>query len=37
MQNSRMKNFYDIYVMANLFDFDGSLVVDAIRATFDRR
>ena len=37
MQNSRMKDFYDIYVMANLFDFDGLLVVDAIRATFDRR
>ena len=32
-----MKDFYDIYVMANLFDFDGLLVVDAIKATFDRR
>lgn len=37
IQNSRMKDFYDLYVMANLFNFDGLLIVKAIRATFDRR
>lgn len=35
--NSRMKDFYDLYQLAERFDFDGSLLVLAIRATFGRR
>lgn len=35
--NSRMKDFYDIWVLASKFDFDGALLERAIRATFDRR
>jgi predicted nucleotidyltransferase component of viral defense system len=35
--NSRMKDFYDLAVLARAFDFDGSVLVRAIRATFARR
>jgi hypothetical protein len=35
--NSRMKDFYDLFVLARGFDFDGALLVRAIRATFERR
>ena len=37
MANSRMKDFYDLYVLAREFAFDGSTVAGAIRATFKRR
>lgn len=37
LANSRMKDFYDLRVLAELFDFDGTLLVKAIRATFQRR
>jgi predicted nucleotidyltransferase component of viral defense system len=37
MANSRMKDFYDLLVLARDFDFDGELLVRAIRATFGRR
>jgi predicted nucleotidyltransferase component of viral defense system len=37
MANSRMKDFYDIAVLARSFDFDGELLTRAIRATFERR
>lgn len=37
MANSRMKDFYDMVVLARLFEFDGALLARAIRATFDRR
>jgi len=37
MANSRMKDFYDLLVLARGFDFDGDLLSRAIRATFDRR
>ncbi len=37
MANSRMKDFYDLVVLSRLFEFDGALLVRAIRATFDRR
>jgi predicted nucleotidyltransferase component of viral defense system len=37
MANSRMKDFYDIVVLANSFEFQGQLLLDAIRATFKRR
>ncbi len=35
--NSRMKDFYDVYVLAASFPFQGSVLADAIRATFARR
>ncbi len=35
--NSRMKDFYDLGVLARRFEFDGALLVRAIRATFGRR
>ncbi len=37
IQNSRMKDFFDVHSMTHLFKFDGDLLVDAIRATFKRR
>jgi hypothetical protein len=37
MTNSRMKDFYDVAVLAKSFDFDGERLVRAIRATFERR
>lgn len=35
--NSRMKDFYDLCVLAREFEFDGSVLCRAIRATFARR
>lgn len=35
--NSRMKDFYDVAVLARGFDFDGDVLTRAIRATFERR
>lgn len=35
--NSRMKDFFDIALLATNFDFDGDALAAAIRATFDRR
>lgn len=35
--NSRMKDFYDIYALAQMFEFDGPLLSKAIRATFATR
>ena len=35
--NSRMKDFFDLYVLARDFTFDGKTLVRAIRATFKRR
>jgi predicted nucleotidyltransferase component of viral defense system len=37
MANSRMKDFYDLMVLARDFDFDGSVLTRAIRETFKRR
>jgi len=37
MANSRMKDFYDVFLLSRLFDFDGSILCDAIRNTFVRR
>jgi predicted nucleotidyltransferase component of viral defense system len=37
MLNSRMKDFYDIWVISKQFDFKGPALVRAIKATFDRR
>jgi hypothetical protein len=35
--NSRLKDFYDIWLLANRFEFDGALLAQAIRATFQQR
>ena len=37
MANSRMKDFFDVVVLSQAFDFEGDLLVRAIRATFERR
>jgi hypothetical protein len=37
MANSRMKDFYDIWTLARIRDFDGSTLARALRATFQRR
>ncbi len=37
MANSRMKDYYDIYVLSQTFSFDGLDLVSAITATFKRR
>lgn len=37
MINSRMKDFYDIWFMSQLFSFDGENLSNAITATFERR
>jgi hypothetical protein len=37
MANSRMKDFYDLWVLARQFEFDCHLLSRAIRATFERR
>ncbi len=37
MANSRMKDFYDLTVLAERFSFDGSVLAGAIRNTFARR
>ena len=35
--NSRMRDYYDLWVMAREFEFDGETLQAAIRATFKRR
>lgn len=35
--NSRMKDFYDLWLLASQFAFDGALLASAIRATFAHR
>lgn len=35
--NSRMKDYYDIWALAQNFDFEGEVLKDAIKATFRRR
>lgn len=37
MANSRMKDFFDLWVLAQRFEFDGAIVARAIQATFERR
>jgi predicted nucleotidyltransferase component of viral defense system len=37
MQNNRMKDFYDIWVLSRTIDFSGSELSEAIRLTFERR
>lgn len=35
--SSRMKDYYDIYYLANKFDFDGAMLTEALRKTFENR
>ena len=35
--NSRVKDFYDLWFLSQNFEFQGSLLVQAIKATFERR
>ncbi|MFA5170194.1 MAG: nucleotidyl transferase AbiEii/AbiGii toxin family protein [Sulfuriferula sp.] len=35
--NSRMKDFYDIWIILRKYPFDGNILVKAITATFERR
>jgi predicted nucleotidyltransferase component of viral defense system len=35
--NSRMKDFYDLWVLTNQFDFQGNVLQEAIRQTFQNR
>ncbi len=35
--NSRMKDFYDLWLMTRQFDFDGADLVEAIKRTFSHR
>ena len=35
--NSRMKDFYDIWILARQFEFDGLLLTQSIKATFEQR
>ncbi|MBI5049840.1 MAG: nucleotidyl transferase AbiEii/AbiGii toxin family protein [Nitrospirae bacterium] len=35
--NSRMKDFYDIWLMMRQFDFDGLKLVEALKGTFEHR
>lgn len=35
--NTRMKDIYDLWILAEHFEFDGQTISDAIRATFERR
>lgn len=37
MANSRMKDFYDLWVLARSFNFEGTVITEALRATFQRR
>jgi hypothetical protein len=37
MLNSRMKDFFDLWVLAKHSDFDGSVLLLAVTATFERR
>jgi hypothetical protein len=36
-KNSRMRDFFDVYMLAAAQSFDGELLVRALRTTFDRR
>jgi hypothetical protein len=35
--NSRMKDYFDLWVFMESFEFDGAMLTEAIRATFDRQ
>lgn len=35
--SSRMKDYYDLYYLANKFDFDGATLTEALQKTFENR
>jgi len=35
--NSRMKDFYDLWLMMRSFDFDGLILAEALKRTFEHR
>jgi hypothetical protein len=35
--NSRMKDFYDIWVLSRTFDFQGNILAEAVEKTFEKR
>jgi hypothetical protein len=35
--NSRMKDYFDLWVFTESFEFDGEMLAEAVRATFDRQ
>ena len=35
--SSRMKDYYDLYYLANKFDFDGATLTEALKKTFENR
>lgn len=35
--SSRMKDYYDIYYLANKFDFDGKMLAEALKKSFENR
>ena len=35
--SSRIKDYYDIYYLANKFDFDGATLTEALKKTFENR
>jgi hypothetical protein len=37
MSNTRLKDFYDLWILATDFSFDGSILSAALKATFNRR
>jgi Nucleotidyl transferase AbiEii toxin, Type IV TA system len=37
LANSRMKDFFDVWILASMFEFAGSRVSEAIKATFSQR
>ena len=37
MSNSRMKDFFDLWTLSKLFQFNGPILCRAVRATFERR
>ncbi|HUV12696.1 MAG TPA: nucleotidyl transferase AbiEii/AbiGii toxin family protein [Acidobacteriota bacterium] len=37
MLNSRMKDFFDIWLLSRHFDFEGTRLAEAVRLTFERR
>jgi len=37
LKNSRVKDFYDIWILSRQYDFDGKVLAAAIEKTFDRR
>ena len=35
--SSRMKDYYDLFYLANKFDFDGAILAEALKKTFENR